>query len=80
MQSEIIAMLVPETSLSATMLIRRADGQFAFARIDTRVAVAARVAAGWSRKVHSTEHTISSSVRPRDIRDAGGTDSLVFAY
>jgi hypothetical protein len=80
MQSEIIAMLVPEASLSATMLIRRADGQFAFARIDTRVAVAARVAAGWSRKVHSTEHTTSSGVRPRDIRDAGGTDSLVFAY
>jgi len=50
MQSEIIAMLVPEASLRATMLIRRADGQFAFERIDTRVAVASRVAARWSRK------------------------------
>jgi hypothetical protein len=51
MQSEIIAMLVPEASLSATMLIRRADGQFAFEKIDTRVAVASRVAAGWSRQI-----------------------------
>ena len=57
MQSEIIAMLVPEASLCATMLIRRADGRFAFERIDARVAVAARVAARWSRKEPSTENT-----------------------
>jgi hypothetical protein len=46
MQSEIIAMLVPQDSLAATMLVRRANGQFNFARIDARVASAARVAAG----------------------------------
>lgn len=57
MQSEIIAMLVPEASLCATMLIRRADGRFAFERIDARVAVASRVAAGWSRMNRSIEET-----------------------
>ena len=61
MQSEIIAMLVPEASLCATMLIRRADGRFAFERIDARVAVASRVAAGWSRKDRSTENTASQA-------------------
>jgi hypothetical protein len=50
MQSKIIAMWVPEASLRATMLIRRADGQFAFERIDARVAAASRVAADWFRK------------------------------
>jgi hypothetical protein len=55
MQSEIIAMLVPEASLSATMLIRRANGQFALERIDARVAVASRLAARWSRKDRSTK-------------------------
>jgi hypothetical protein len=50
MQSKIIAMLVPENSLAATMLVRRASGQFAFERIDARVAAASRVAAGWPRR------------------------------
>jgi hypothetical protein len=48
MQSKVVAMLVPEESLKATLLVRRADGQFAFERIDARVAKAWRVAAGWS--------------------------------
>jgi hypothetical protein len=46
MQSEIVAMLMPEGSPGAALLVRRADGQFAFARIDARVASAARLAAG----------------------------------
>jgi hypothetical protein len=50
MQSKIIAMLVPEDRLEATMLVRRANGQFAFERIDARVAAASRVAAGWASK------------------------------
>jgi hypothetical protein len=50
MQSEIIAMLMPEGSPGAALLVRRADGQFAFERIDARVAFAARAAARWSRK------------------------------
>jgi hypothetical protein len=47
MQSVIIAMLMPEGSPGATLLVRRADGQFAFERIDARVASAARVAASF---------------------------------
>jgi hypothetical protein len=50
MQSQIIALLVPPGSLKATMLVRRADGQFALERIDARVAAATRVAAAWFRK------------------------------
>jgi hypothetical protein len=45
MQSEIVAMLVPENCLSGTLLVRRADGGFSFQRIDARVAAAVRVAA-----------------------------------
>ena len=47
MQSQIIAMLIPEGSPGAALWVRRADGQFAFERIDARVAVAARAAARW---------------------------------
>jgi hypothetical protein len=64
MQSEIIAMWVPEASLRATMLIRRADGQFAFERIDARVAAASRVAADWYRKNAPTVATVPG-VGPR---------------
>jgi hypothetical protein len=47
MQSKIIAMLVPDDGHTAMMLVRRADGQFAFQKIDARVACASRLAAGW---------------------------------
>lgn len=50
MQSEIIAMLIPAGSPGAALLVRRADGQFVVARIDARVARAARVAACLFRK------------------------------
>lgn len=50
MKSEIIAMLIPEGNPGATLLMRRGDGQFAFARIDARVAAAARLAARLNRK------------------------------
>jgi hypothetical protein len=53
MQSEIIAMMVPLDSLGATMLVRRADGQIDFARIDARLAVASRVASRWLRLFYS---------------------------
>lgn len=43
-------MLMPEGSPGATLLVRRADGQFAFERIDARVASAARVAASFIAK------------------------------
>jgi len=50
MQSQIVALLVPEGSREATLLVRRGDGQFAFEGIDARVASAARVAATWFRQ------------------------------
>jgi hypothetical protein len=50
MQSQIVALLVPEGSRKATLLIRRGDGQFALQGIDARVASATRVAASWFRQ------------------------------
>lgn len=50
MQSVVVAMLMPEGSPGAAMLVRRADGQFALQRIDARVACAARAAARWLRR------------------------------
>ena len=45
MQSKVIALLAAEGSPEATLLVRRGDGQFALARIDARMAAAARLAA-----------------------------------
>ncbi len=45
MQSEVIALLTPQGSPKAAMLVRRGDGRLALERIDARVAAAARVAA-----------------------------------
>jgi hypothetical protein len=50
MQSVVVAMLMPEGSPGAALLVRRADGQFAIERIDARVALAACAAGRWSRK------------------------------
>ncbi|MGO9514591.1 MAG: hypothetical protein ACLP2F_13270 [Steroidobacteraceae bacterium] len=50
MQSAVVAMLIPEGSPGAALLVRRADGQFALERIDARVACAARLAANWYAK------------------------------
>jgi hypothetical protein len=44
MQSKVIALLAAEGSREATLVVRRGDGQFALARIDARVASAARLA------------------------------------
>jgi hypothetical protein len=44
MQSKVIALLAAEGSREATLLVRRGNGQFALARIDARVANAARLA------------------------------------
>jgi hypothetical protein len=48
MESKLIALLAAEGSPEATLLVRRADGQFALARIDARVASAARLAARYT--------------------------------
>jgi hypothetical protein len=49
-QSQIVALLLPQGSCRATLLVRRADGQFALEGIDARVASATRVAATWFRQ------------------------------
>jgi hypothetical protein len=48
MDSKVIALLAAEGSREATLLVRRGDGQFALARIDARVASAARLAARYA--------------------------------
>jgi hypothetical protein len=48
MQSKVIALLPAEGNREATLLVRRGDGQFALARIDARVASAARLAARYA--------------------------------
>ena len=48
MQSKVIGLLAAEGSPEAALLVRRGDGQFALARIDSRVAAAARLAARYA--------------------------------
>jgi len=69
MQSEIIAMLMPEGSPAATLLVRRADGQFFFERVDARVAQAARVAASWSRRGSPGSQKSASALIGRELVD-----------
>jgi hypothetical protein len=51
MQSKFVALLPAEGSREATLLVRRGDGQFSLARIDARVASAARLAARYAATV-----------------------------
>jgi hypothetical protein len=51
MQSKIVALLAPEGSREAALLVRRADGQFALARIDARLGAAARLAGIYANSV-----------------------------
>jgi hypothetical protein len=55
MQSQIIALLVPEDSLEAALLVRRGDGQFSLARIDARLGAAARLAASYANAAYQAE-------------------------
>jgi hypothetical protein len=48
MESKVIAMLGADGNREATLMVRRGDGQFALARIDARVAAAARLAAPYA--------------------------------
>jgi hypothetical protein len=48
MQSKVIALLAADGSREATLVVRRGDGQFALARIDARVASAARLAGNFA--------------------------------
>jgi hypothetical protein len=51
MQSKIVALWAAEGSREAALLVRRADGQFALARIDARLGLAARLAASYANPV-----------------------------
>jgi hypothetical protein len=54
MQSTIVALLASEGSQEATLLVRRANGQFALQRIDARVAHATRLAASMGANGHGS--------------------------
>ena len=55
MQSKIVALLAPKGSREAALLVRRADGQFALARIDARLGVAARLADCYANSLSTPE-------------------------
>ena len=57
MQSKVIAFLAAEGSREATLLVRRGNGQFALARIDARVATAARLADRYARTTSAALET-----------------------
>jgi len=66
MQSEIVALLMPHGRPGAALLVRRGDGQFAFERVDARVAQAARAAARWPRREYAgADHTGSTLIASR---------------
>jgi len=52
MQSKIVALLAHEGCREAALLMRRADGQFALARIDARLGAAARLAERYANSVN----------------------------
>jgi len=58
MQSKVIALLAAEGSREATLLVRRGNGQFALARIDARVATAARLADRYTRSTSAVPETV----------------------
>ena len=64
MPSEDVAMVVREDSLSAAILVRRADGGFVFKRIDARVAAASRLAASYQKGVCASERVPQTVGKP----------------
>lgn len=69
MQSQVIALLVPEGSRRATLLVRRGDGQFALEGIDARVASATRVAATWFRQGSPIVDPTTSAVVGYEVQE-----------
>ena len=69
MQSQVIALLVPEGSRRATLLVRRGDGQFALEGIDARVASATRVAATWFRQGSPIVDPTTSTVVGYEVQE-----------
>jgi hypothetical protein len=64
MPSEDVAVVVREDSLSAAILVRRADGGFVFKRIDARVAAASRLAASYQKGVSASERVPQTVGKP----------------
>jgi len=72
-QSQIIALLVPQGSHRATLLVRRGNGQFALEKIDARVASATRVAATWFRQGSPIVDPATSTVVGYEVTDVPAT-------
>jgi hypothetical protein len=70
MQSQIVALLVPRGSRRATLLVRRANGQFALEGIDARVASATQVAAAWFRQGTPIVDPITSTIVGYEVTEA----------
>jgi hypothetical protein len=64
MPSDDVAMVVREDSLSAAILVRRADGGFVFKRIDARVAAASRLAAIYQTGLNAPERLRQTGGKP----------------
>ena len=69
MQSQVIALLVPQGSRRATLLVRRGNGQFALEAIDARVASATRAAASWFRQGDPIVDPATSAVVGYEVVD-----------
>jgi hypothetical protein len=63
MESKLIALLAAEGSREATLVVRRGDGQFALARIDARMASAARLAARYAAALTARPPEVSAAKR-----------------
>jgi hypothetical protein len=73
MQSQIVALLVPRGSRRATLLVRRANGQFALEGIDARVASATQAAAVWFRQGTPIVDPITSMIVGYEVTEPSAT-------
>ena len=69
-QSQIVALLVPQGSRKATLLVRRGNGQFALQGIDARVASATRIAATWFRQGSPIVDPATSAVIGYEVEES----------
>jgi hypothetical protein len=69
-QSQIVALLVPQGSGKATLLVRRGNGQFALEGIDARVASATRIAATWFRQGSPIVDPATSAVVGYEVEES----------
>jgi hypothetical protein len=69
-QSQIVALLVPQGSRKATLLVRRGNGQFALQGIDARVASATRIAATWFRQGSPIVDPATSAVVGYEVEES----------